>query len=145
MCVCECVHLQAANDLLQWQDALRASDEGGGGQPEHLVQVRLVQTVEAYVSHDAPQHSRAVQGRASGWREKKQKEGGEDRLGGGMEWTPTEGHTIKTCRYESATNEWNEHLYSMEDTQSRESDRKGQSQVRAAPPHNFISSFSGQV
>lgn len=67
----ECVHLQAANDLLQWQDALRASDEGGGGQPEHLVQVRLVQTVEAYVSHDAPQHGRAVQGRASGWRGKK--------------------------------------------------------------------------
>lgn len=57
--------------------------------------------------------------------EKKQKEGGEDRLGGGTEWTPTEGRTIKTCRYESATNEWNEHLYNMEDTQSRESNRKG--------------------
>lgn len=50
-------HLQAADDLLQRQHALRAADEGGGGQPEHLVQVRLVQAVEAYTSHDAPRHS----------------------------------------------------------------------------------------
>lgn len=50
-------HLQAADDLLQRQHALRAADEGGGGQPEHLVQVRLVQAVEAYMSHDAPGHS----------------------------------------------------------------------------------------
>uniref|UniRef100_A0A146YLN3 Uncharacterized protein n=1 Tax=Fundulus heteroclitus TaxID=8078 RepID=A0A146YLN3_FUNHE len=40
-------HLQAADDLLQRQHRLRASYEGGGGQPEHLVQVRLVQAVEA--------------------------------------------------------------------------------------------------
>lgn len=59
-------HLQAADDLLQRQHALRAADEGGGGQPEHLVQVRLVQAVEAYMSHDAPRDN-AVEVEEVGW------------------------------------------------------------------------------
>lgn len=46
-------HLQAADDLLQRQHAFRTANEGGGGQTEHLVQVRLVKAVEACVSHDA--------------------------------------------------------------------------------------------
>lgn len=44
-------HLQPTDDLLQRQDALGTSDEGGRGQPEDLVQVRLIQTVEACKSH----------------------------------------------------------------------------------------------
>ena len=47
--------LQSPYDLFERQRALWASDEGGGGQPEHLVQVWLIQAVEAYMSHDAPQ------------------------------------------------------------------------------------------
>lgn len=45
------VHLQPADDLFQRQGALRAADEGRGGEPEHLVQVRLVQPIEAYMKH----------------------------------------------------------------------------------------------
>ena len=65
-------HLQAADDLLEGQSALCAPDEGGGGQAEYLVQVRLIQTVEAYKFQHAP--GRANQG----------EEGREDREDEGM-------------------------------------------------------------
>lgn len=73
--MCVCVYLQSAYDLFQRQDALGASDEGGGGQPEHLVQVGLIQTIEAYMSHDAPQDKRAVEGGAGGRGQGEKKEG----------------------------------------------------------------------
>lgn len=48
-CVCVWVcHLQAADDLPQRQSALCAPDEGSGGQAEHFVQIRLLQSVESY-------------------------------------------------------------------------------------------------
>lgn len=68
-----CAYLQPADDLLQWQRALRASDEGGGGKPEHFVQVWLLQAIEAYMSHDAPQTRRGGMG---GWREREKKKEG---------------------------------------------------------------------
>ena len=47
-------YLQAAYDLPERQSTLIPPDESGGGQPEHLVQVRLIQTIEPYISHHAP-------------------------------------------------------------------------------------------
>lgn len=54
-------HLQPADDLLQRQGALGTSDKGGRGQPEDLVQVGLIQTVEAYKSHDAAEQKHTVE------------------------------------------------------------------------------------
>ena len=47
------VYLQTLYDVLQREGGLRATDECGGGQTEHLVQVRLIQTIETYISHNA--------------------------------------------------------------------------------------------
>lgn len=53
-------HLQSTDDLFQRQDALWTSNEGGRGQPEDLVQIRFIQTIEAYKFHDAPQQKRTA-------------------------------------------------------------------------------------
>lgn len=39
-------YLKAAYNLSEWQSALVASDEGGGGKPEHFVQVGFNQPVK---------------------------------------------------------------------------------------------------
>ena len=42
------LYLQSAYDLPQGQSGLPSPDEGGEGQPEGLVQVALIQTVEPF-------------------------------------------------------------------------------------------------
>ena len=45
-------YLQAAYDLPERQSTLIPPDESGGGQPEHLVQVRLLQAIEPWGQKD---------------------------------------------------------------------------------------------
>ena len=42
------LYLQPADDLPQGQSGVPSPDEGGEGQPEGLVQVALIQTVEPF-------------------------------------------------------------------------------------------------
>lgn len=89
---CVWVHLQSTDDLLQRQGGLRASDEGGGWQPEHLFQVGLIQTVETYMSHDAPKGRKGSRGREGTKRGKEVRKGCRTGQKGGTpkRWTDTQ-------------------------------------------------------
>lgn len=72
-CVCVWENLQATDDLPQRQSTFRAPDEGSGGQAEHLIQIRLVQSVKSY--RPEPETWRGREGGKKEKEEKKKKKG----------------------------------------------------------------------
>lgn len=48
---CDVFYLEAAYNLPEWQSTLIATDEGGGGESEHFVQVGLSQPIKTCCEH----------------------------------------------------------------------------------------------